>query len=664
MRARHIILLILLCLGPSLPACGLLTGQVDVPPKPAEEDTQWKPEPLPYAPAVEISGSLPKAEHDDLKQRMEGLAEIFRLKGTPPDGVLGLELRARADADRALRLMHSRGYFDAAVDLALDTERKPARAVLRLAPGARYVIGRTSVSWNPPPMTPENIRNGRRSSTFDGVSALWGSPRRRSLPPPEFPAEVPGLKPGDPPVADDILAAVEKVPARIRERGFPLAKTTSARYLLDRRKRTLDVVLEVAAGPPATLGDLMITGLKDVDEAYLRRLLPWRPGEEPWSTERVDDFADQLRGLGLFRSVEVRRSTDAAALAAGATAEKAAPAPIQMDVRESDAMRSVGAELLYDTSTGFGATGEWEHRNLFGGGERMTVTAPFSTEKQGVIMKLEKPAFGTRHTRLVIAGSGLHEHYDSYDKDAVTGSVGLDHRFTREWSAGAGMEGEAGRLKENAGKAENYHFWGPNLSIGRDTRDWPKSPTSGTRVVLTARPRTGDYRGGFNAHIQEVDISAHWSPLGVRGRGRDRRAPLTLSGRFRADGVFGTSLKHVPPPLRRFAGGSSTVRGYRHQGLGPRDSEGEPLGGLSSNVVNMEARFAVTDDIGIVPFLDGGMAYRDETPPWLSDMRWGAGLGLRYFTPIGPLRVDVATPLNPREDDSRVFLYVSIGQTF
>lgn len=116
--------------------------------------------------------------------------------------------------------------------------------------------------------------------------------------------------------------------------------------------------------------------------------------------------------------------------------------------------------------------------------------------------------------------------------------------------------------------------------------------------------------------------------------------------------------------MRYYAGGAGSVRGYAYQALGPRDSEDDPLGGRSYQIVNLEARFKVSEHIGIVPFLDGGMVYKDEFPPIIGDMDWGAGLGLRYYTPIGPVRLDVAVPLRQIEGDPPVQVYISIGQSF
>ena len=106
------------------------------------------------------------------------------------------------------------------------------------------------------------------------------------------------------------------------------------------------------------------------------------------------------------------------------------------------------------------------------------------------------------------------------------------------------------------------------------------------------------------------------------------------------------------------------MRGYSYQAIGPRNDKGDPSGGRSYQIVNLEARYKITDEIGIVPFLDGGMVYEDALPQIFGDMRWGAGLGLRYYTPIGPVRLDVATPLNPVDGDPPLQLYISIGQSF
>ena len=124
-------------------------------------------------------------------------------------------------------------------------------------------------------------------------------------------------------------------------------------------------------------------------------------------------------------------------------------------------------------------------------------------------------------------------------------------------------------------------------------------------------------------------------------------------------------VEHIPGALRYYAGGGGSVRGYKYQSLGQRNAQGDPLGGLSFNVLSVEARIKLTENLGIVPFVDAGMVYDTPWPKFGDDLCWAGGLGFRYYTPIGPVRLDVAVPLDDRNDDQQAFqVYISIGQAF
>ena len=171
----------------------------------------------------------------------------------------------------------------------------------------------------------------------------------------------------------------------------------------------------------------------------------------------------------------------------------------------------------------------------------------------------------------------------------------------------------------------------------------------------------GYYDTTFTALTGEAEWMGYYAPFHTRrGRPDDR---LVLAARVAAGMMAGVPLHAMPASMRYYAGGAGSVRGYSYQSLGPRNSKGDPLGGRSYQLVNLEARVKITEDVGLVPFLDGGMAYREQYPT-LRDMHWGTGLGLRYYTPVGPLRLDVATPLNPVDGDPPVQFYISIGQSF
>ena len=245
MMVRIFFIVLALCCM-TLQGCGLLAEQATQSGKKAdaassEEDAAWPTEPVPYTTSIRLEASNGRKPDNSLKGQMENVSELLRLKNEPPDGLLGLERRARGDAATALQLLHAQGYYDGTVSLDMQTETRPAKVTLRLVPGPRYAIGETRITYIPEPVIPDNIRNPSRTAIYSGISALWGSPVRQPLPPPDFSPTIAQLHKNSPAVADTILAAVERLPDKLHRRGYPFATITATRYLLDREKRTLDV---------------------------------------------------------------------------------------------------------------------------------------------------------------------------------------------------------------------------------------------------------------------------------------------------------------------------------------------------------------------------------------------------------------------------------------
>ena len=203
---------------------------------------------------------------------------------------------------------------------------------------------------------------------------------------------------------------------------------------------------------------------------------------------------------------------------------------------------------------------------------------------------------------------------------------------------------------------EDYRYTSLIFGLRRDGRNHFLNPTSGTMLEFEAAPTSGYYEGTFSGVSAKATLTGYWSPFDVDW--------LVLAGRYSVGSFFGVDISNIPPPLRFYCGGGGSVRGYAYQAIGPEDRWGDPRGGRSFQTVNLEARFRVTENIGIVPFLDGGMVYEDELPEIAQDFQWAAGLGLRYYTAIGPVRFDVAVPLDKQDDDGGYQIYVSIGQAF
>ena len=653
LRALCALLLLL-----QLSGCGLLSAKTEDPHEQKEQESleaAWRGDPVPYTLRIKVTDGP-----SSLEGKMKSVSQLEQLAKEPPDSMLALERRARADVETAVKLLHSQCYYEGTAAFALDEEAKPVRVTLTLAAGPRYTLGRANVTYDPPPDVPGYFKTREREVGFWGLET-------KTLPPPSFPATLPGVAVGKPVVADALLNAVEDLPEKLRTQGYPLASVTQSRYTLDPEKRQVNADITIDPGPPALMARIDVKGNAGVNAAYLQRLALWVPGEEPWDAELVDDYANNLRGLGLFRSVDVRpqeellAKNNAAANGAPTRSKDGVPVlPLEVTVAELP-FRSVGGSARYDTDTGLGVEGFWEHRNLFDNGEKLVVSAPIATQVQGIKAAFEKPAFLVREQRLLASGSTLRENTEAYKSTAASASAALERRVSRFWWASLGAGGQSGSIKENDKSEQFYGYIGPRASVRRDSRNNILNPTSGSEITVQANPNTGFYGESFTVMAGSLEASGYYAPFHKDGRPDDK---LILAGRVEAGAMSGAALRNIPGSLRYYAGGAGSVRGYPYQSVGPEDKNGDPLGGRSFQEISLEARYKITDDVGIVPFLDGGMVYRDEVPRIIGDMDWGAGIGLRYFTPIGPLRLDVATPLQPRDGDPPIQIYVSIGQSF
>ena len=206
--------------------------------------------------------------------------------------------------------------------------------------------------------------------------------------------------------------------------------------------------------------------------------------------------------------------------------------------------------------------------------------------------------------------------------------------------------------------------------VGFDTSDDLLNPTEGFRVKAFIQPE-GSLQNGFSPYARGVlDASTYYS-VGDS---------IVLAGRVRVGSIQGVDRANIAPSRRFYAGGGGSVRGFGYQELGPKvtainpnfdvtDPEEtddpfilRPIGGRSVNEVAAEVRYRF-GNFGVVGFVDAGQVYESTTPDF-SNMRYGVGVGGRFYTNFGPMRLDIATPLARQEGESRISVYISIGQAF
>jgi translocation and assembly module TamA len=339
-----------------------------------------------------------------------------------------------------------------------------------------------------------------------------------------------------------------------------------------------------------------------------------------------------------------------------------------------------GFSLGYSTLDGPRGRVYYENRNLFGGAERLRLEGSLFLAPRNDGTRIEsvgdfersdiggrisasflKPALnGTRWDLLLDAvaernrtGGGRFGGYTYRDAGV---SAEMRYRFDESLSVQGGLRYEIGQTSDVLGQVD-YRLFGVPLTVRYDTTDKLLDPSRGVRLTGTVTP----YPTFLGSSVGFTRITANGSAYFAL----DSEANYILAGRV----GFGTLLggpdfEDIPANYRFYAGGVGSIRGYRSQTVGPSGPFGFTIGGRSQFDASLEARIKVTDSIGIAPFVDVGGAYLDEIPFSDGDTRASAGIGLLYYTGIGPIRLDVAAPINPRRGDRPVAVYVSIGQSF
>ncbi len=645
-------LLCALVIQSTLTGCGLFKQAAEQKEK-DEIEALFETDPTPYETVIRVNAEDETAKQ--LQSSMEKHSQLILLKDQLPDGIVGLTRRAQADQKTALKLLRSLGYYDGTAEIKITEPEKspgsakneapqnndegtangtgdkadpPATALLTLTPNTQYKIGRINFSYNPLP-TP-----------FPGDL-------QQKIPP--LPQTPEGISAGDPVNSETILNAVNSVPQQLILSGYPYAKIRSTKYMLDKASKTLDVNVECDPGKAAFMGRVITSGSKKVDDEYIAKLSTWS-SPQPWDNKILQKYREKLQHSGLFRTVDVKPApAEQGLLLENGILEL--PALVNV---EDASFKTIAGSIKYATDTGMAVQGEWEHRNVFGAGEKINIKVPFAQEKRGVQADFEKPCFGHQDQKFLAGTSYLREDTDAYDQTALNGYVGLERKISEYWWASGKLFAEKGTITKDDKK--DYHYGSVIFSLKRDTRDNPLDPVKGTLVRWDIAPTSGYYDGNFTGVSAKMAFSAYQSLF--------KDDFLVLAGRVAFGSFIGANLRNIPPSLRFYSGGGGSVRGYAYQAIGPRDSHDDPLGGRSFQEINLEARFRVTKSFGIVPFLDGGMVYKDECPKLFQDLQWAAGIGFRYYTSIGPIRFDVAVPLNKKSGDNGYQFYISIGQAF
>ena len=587
-------------------------------------------DPQPYIVTISVNAT------GSVEAAVRNASALLADQDEPASGAAGLLAKARGDYRRIVAALYNEGYYGGtasirvggveAANLPPDIDLPdPVDVTILVDPGPLFRFNSLNiVNQALPSSDPDDYVEPPSSRGFGA-----GEIARSSV----------------------ILAAEQLALEAWRQQGHPKAAIVTRDVVADHATNSVDVTITVNPGPRAAFGAVTVTGTERMDPEFVRRQTGLVEGEE-YDPDELVLAQKRLDRLEVFRAARLE-----AAESVGADGLL----PYTLMVQELPGRR-FGVGATYSTIDGLGLEAYHLWRNLFGQAERLRLDArvasiawPLDTAQFDYFFggTFTKPGIFTPDTDLVAAVSAERTIYPTYTETSASGRAGLTHIFSDEITVEGGAQFEVSRFDDAFG-----------------TRDFKTAGLYSGAVLDFRNDKVNATQGWYLAGTLDPFYEFHFGNAGaqatVEGRtyfGFGEGDPYVLAARFKAGVLVGPSLAETPPDKLFFAGGGGSVRGYGYKSIGVDDGTGRITGGRYLLEASLEARAKVTDDIGVVGFVDGGYVAADVFPG-IQDLRVGAGVGLRYFTALGPLRLDLAVPLNKRAGDPDYAIYVGIGQAF
>ena len=577
-------------------------------------------------------------ERTDFLDRFRALSTVEKLD-SGEDTVPQLAARARADEELLIEMLRTYGYYDGEVARQVSTTGQGENIDIDMAggnpvvrfdvlPGDRYVFGAI------------DLGNLGSAPDYTDLRAAFE------------------IQPGDPLLADKIVEEELDLRLALGESGYPFAEVDAPSLLVDHEREEGDLTLPVEPG-----GKYVFAGVESADprflsDRHLSRIARFEDGDV-YQASLEADLRRAILATGLVSTVSVTPREIAAP-------QGDQPGQVAMDVAfERAPLRTLAGAIGYGSEDGFKVEASWEHRNLFPPEGSLKLRGILGTRERVGSVTYKKNNFRGRDQVLTA---------DLYFSDITTQAVkartfALRGSFERvsnllfqkpfSWRVGGEVlrTDETNIVRSGIPRPPQNYLIGSVFGSGTiDTSDDLLDPTKGFRVTGFLAPEVSRSNGTEVFYLRAQADASYYMPMGS----------TVLAGRVRAATVQGAEIFQVAPSRRLYGGGGGSVRGYGYQAIGPINDLGEPTGGASLVEIALEARIQtgfLDGAVEVVPFFDAGSVSIGSTPDFRF-IRYGAGVGLRYKTSFGPIRVDVATPLNPGEFDAPVVVYVGLGQAF
>ncbi len=620
-------------------------------------------DPQPYTVHIATTG------HGALDAALKASSQLESLRTTAPAGPFALIGRAGADYERLRTVLESFGYYESRLSITisgrvLDDSGLPA--ALEALPAGTKAPVQITVETGP-------LYHLGRVEIDGEVSAK----ARAAF----------ALESGAPAVAAGVIAAGERLLNAMQEEGHAFAKVDDPIAYQKPQDKELDVSFKATPGGVYQLGAIHFEGMKRLNEAFLQKRVKLRAGDQ-YSPSRIERARADLLALGTFSGISVRLPKESEV--------QGDSLPVTFEVQERK-RHAISVTAAYSSDLGGSGGFTWTDRNLFGNAELLNLSATLTnwggsdTTGLGYDLgaQLNKPDFGRPDQSLQFNLTALKQDLIAYDQTAQLGGVTLSRKLSAVWNVAVGANLEQEKIFQQAAKnytGANFYYTLISLPVtakydSTGLANPLNDPLHGARATLSLAPTESLGHPNSTFVILQATGSTYldlarfdWTAPG--------RSVIALRGVIAE--AYGAGQFGLPPDQRFYAGGSATVRGYKYQSVGPDfanpvappptaadphpvapppPSQPIPTGGTDLVATGIEFRQRFGTNFGAAAFVDAGKVLTDPTP-FQGRPSVGYGAGMRYYTPIGPIRLDIALPVRRLPGGDALEVYVGLGQAF
>ncbi len=564
---------------------------------------------------VKFSGLKDKTTLDAINK----VSSLITLQNHPPKTINALRFRANNDKKNMIKIMQSYGYYDAEVKIDIQQLKEKVTVYVFISPGVRYLI--------------KNVK-------------ILDFQEKKDLDICNITLEKLNLPLNSPLITQSIQQAQNIILLLLSTCGYPLAKIENREIKIDLSEKNGSIEWLVNPGPLCKFGKINVTGLKGIEQSFIDNKLKWKYNEI-YSSQKVYETQQKLLKTNLFSSVGIAHSENIDE-----------NNRLNMNIKVIEATHKyLTAGASYATVDGFGFSLGWGNRNFRSIGELLAIEANVAQRMYLGQATYKKPDFKKPDQDYVLRFEASRQKipvvYLAFNY-ILTNRI--DRRFSKRLETSYGLTVEYDEITHSANDGK-FALIALPLFLKFSTANHLLNPTEGYTIIYRAWPYK-NFINSSKAFFKQTLILNLYMPM-------EQSNTLVLAIRMQFGSIIGPSVYKIPLTKLFLGGSDDDLRGYKYRTVSPLDEKFNPIGGRSAIYFSIEPRIRITKTIGLVPFTDLGVVSFKRLPQ--IDEKWfkSIGLGLRYFSFIGPLRFDIGFPLDRRKQiDSKYKIYVSLGQTF